>query len=68
MKRYYYKNVMHFTNTGAAVKVDSDTDAEQALIKQGWERITRREAENITHHNANKIDAAYINIYGLIVY
>ena len=68
MKRYYYKNTMHFTNTGAAVKVDSDTDTEKALIKDGWERITRREAENITHHGVNKIDTAYINIYGIIVY
>lgn len=46
MKKYFYKNTMGFGNTYELAYTETDKEEERALA-EGFERITRKEAEQL---------------------
>ena len=61
MYHYYHYNPMGFANTGAAVKVIAESDAETKLKYPRFVRISRRLAEQLERTGAGKIPEVYMN-------
>lgn len=50
MKYYYIHYPRNFANEYSLRSVEHGTEQERFLIERGWERITRKKAENLCWH------------------
>lgn len=60
MKKYFYKNTMGFSNTYELAYTETEKEEERALV-EGFERITRKEAERLCRAERDRVQYEHFN-------